>query len=352
MPRITVIVPVYKVEPYLRRCVDSILAQTFTDFELILVDDGSPDNSGAICDEYAKKDARVHVIHQENGGLSAARNAGLDWAFACSNSEWISFIDSDDWVEKEYLDVLFKLVISNEVQCSVCGYSFDYLDQTLPRKTNIETIVSKPDDFYNNAFPLNNTISIIQAWAKLYKKELFKYIRYPVGRINEDRFITHLLLFQCEKIAASSDNLYRYYQSDGSIMRSEWKPYCIDDLDACEEQLKYFKSNCHPQAYKRTLNEYFSILDTQLKRCKDAKQYEIEYKGLKKRQRQALRKYRAESNITFWSRPTYYSYQYPCLSKLFSIVRRCLGRVYHFALNSFYEFNSRLKKRKAKNDEE
>ena len=110
MPVISVIVPVYNVEKYLHRCVDSILAQTFTDFELILVDDGSPDNCGKICDEYAEKDSRIHVIHKVNGGLSDARNAGLDWAFANSNSEWVTFIDSDDWVDKYYLEYLYNSI--------------------------------------------------------------------------------------------------------------------------------------------------------------------------------------------------------------------------------------------------
>ena len=108
MPLISVIVPVYKVEEYLSRCVDSILSQTFEDFELILIDDGSPDNCGKICDEYTKKDNRVHVIHQENGGLSSARNAGIDWAFENSDSEWLTFIDSDDWVHIQYLDLLLS----------------------------------------------------------------------------------------------------------------------------------------------------------------------------------------------------------------------------------------------------
>ena len=98
MANISVIVPVYKVEAFLNRCVDSILCQTYEDFEIILVDDGSPDTCGALCDEYARKDGRVHVIHQENGGLSAARNTGIDWAFANSTSRWLAFVDSDDWV--------------------------------------------------------------------------------------------------------------------------------------------------------------------------------------------------------------------------------------------------------------
>ena len=106
--RISVIVPVYKVEKYIHRCVCSILNQTYTDFELILVDDGSPDNSGKICDEYAVKDNRIKVIHKDNGGLSSARNAGLDWVFEFSDSQFITFIDSDDYVDKNYLYLLLK----------------------------------------------------------------------------------------------------------------------------------------------------------------------------------------------------------------------------------------------------
>ena len=110
MPEISVIVPVYNTEQYLHRCVDSILAQTFTDFELILVDDGSPDNSGAICDEYAGKDQRIHVIHQSNGGRGLVRNAALNWIQTNSDSKWIAFVDSDDWIHPQYLEVLFFAV--------------------------------------------------------------------------------------------------------------------------------------------------------------------------------------------------------------------------------------------------
>ena len=110
MPQISVIVPVYKVELYIRRCIDSILAQTFSDYELILVDDGSPDKCGAVCDEYAKQDNRIHVLHQENAGLSVARNTGIDWTFSHSDSKWLTFIDSDDWVHPRYLEALFLAV--------------------------------------------------------------------------------------------------------------------------------------------------------------------------------------------------------------------------------------------------
>lgn len=116
MPEVSIIVPVYKVEPYLNKCVDSILAQTFTDFECILVDDGSPDSCGKICDEYVQKDSRVKVIHQENQGLSAARNSGLDMA----SGAWIVFVDSDDWIEPDAVEVLYRAALQNDADMAVC----------------------------------------------------------------------------------------------------------------------------------------------------------------------------------------------------------------------------------------
>ena len=139
MPKISVIVPVYKVEKYLNRCVDSILAQTLSDFELILVDDGSPDNCGIICDDYQSKDNRVVVIHKENGGLSDARNKGIERALTNGESEWITFIDSDDYVNERYLELLFSAAINNQVDLSCCGL----------KKFNGDSAVGEFDGEYN-----------------------------------------------------------------------------------------------------------------------------------------------------------------------------------------------------------
>ncbi|RGM21729.1 glycosyltransferase family 2 protein [Eubacterium sp. OM08-24] len=163
---ISVIVPVYKVEEYIYRCVDSILAQSFKDFELILVDDGSPDNCGKICDEYAQKDKRITVIHKENGGLSDARNTGIDWALKNSNSNWITFIDSDDWVHTDYLKNLYNAVKENNVDISVCGYVNTTGEDDLHTKNSeINTLLCTPEDFF-----INNNINAVVAWGKLYKK--------------------------------------------------------------------------------------------------------------------------------------------------------------------------------------
>ena len=122
MANISVIVPVYKVEEFLSRCVDSILCQSYPDFEVILVDDGSPDRSGQMCEDYARQDSRIHVIHQENGGLSAARNSGIDWAFAHSDSRWLAFVDSDDWVHPDFLKVLYETAEQTLCKISVCDF--------------------------------------------------------------------------------------------------------------------------------------------------------------------------------------------------------------------------------------
>ncbi|MCI7737040.1 MAG: glycosyltransferase [Clostridiales bacterium] len=255
MPTISVIVPVYKVELYLRRCIDSILGQTFTDFELILVDDGSPDNCGAICDEYAQKDLRVHVIHQENRGVSAARNAGIDWAFAHSDSEWISFVDSDDWVHPKMLECLMNATMEHNVMLSVCGYV--ETDGEVPeiQAAQLDAQTWFPENF----FILKNGNAIIP-WGKLYKKRLFEKQRFPEGRIHEDEFATYKVLFACRSIAAISAPLYYYFKNSDSITKSGWTPKRFDKLDALDEQADFFRMNGFKHAYDMIAHWHIAIL--------------------------------------------------------------------------------------------
>lgn len=233
MSMITVIVPVYKVEPYLRRCVDSILAQTYRNFELILVDDGSPDRCGEICEEYAKQDSRVIVLRQENGGLSAARNAGIDWAFQNSESKYLAFIDSDDWVLPEYLDALLVGVKkSGTVACCQCQ-EFRGQSHSACVSSCEWRIVPTREYWLQLGF-------MMTAWGKLYEKNLFKYIRYPVGRIHEDEYITHRILFQNEFVAETDAPLYCYYRRDDSITLSLWTRQRLDYIPGIEDQYTFF----------------------------------------------------------------------------------------------------------------
>ena len=244
MPMISVIVPVYKVEKYIHRCIDSILAQTFTNFELILVDDGSPDNCGAICDEYAAKDARIHVIHQENGGLSAARNAGIDWAFANSDSQWLTFIDSDDWVHLQYLQRLLVAAEDRGVDLSVCGYAETQGEEPIIEDQDLVVAVWNPEDFY-----VQHNVNAIVAWGKLYRKECFAGIRYPVGRLHEDEFTTHKLLFACDKIAVIPEPLYAYYQNPEGITKSQWNPRRVDGAYGLNAQRLFFRERGFEKAH-------------------------------------------------------------------------------------------------------
>lgn len=267
MPQISVIVPVYKVEPYLRRCVDSILGQTFADFELILVDDGSPDQCGAICDEYAQKDPRVVVIHQENGGLSTARNAGIDWAFANSNSQWLSFIDSDDWVHPEYLQRLLDAALTTGVSVSICGYA----------QTNGEELEIKPDDlapvlWNTEDYFVKHNVNATVAWGKLYRKECFAEIRYPVGKLHEDEFTTYKILFCYEQVAVISEALYAYYQNEQGIMRSKWNPKRMDILYAYLDQIDFFSTQNRYCVLRSVLTRYMWRVDLIQKRIDDLKQ--------------------------------------------------------------------------------
>jgi len=237
MPTISVIVPVYKVEKYILRCVDSILGQTYEDFELILVDDGSPDNCGAICDEYAAKDSRVVVIHQENGGLSAARNAGIDWAFANSDSQWLTFIDSDDWVHPEYLERLLDAVRVNDADLAFCTLTAFTEDD---KGYQIVPFWGKPvceaksgmDILRESMQERKGMMSghYVIACNKIYQKALYTDIRYPSGQVHEDEAVAHRIISNCNKVVGIAEPLYNYRQHFASITKEHtgyYRDLCI-----------------------------------------------------------------------------------------------------------------------------
>lgn len=248
MPKISVIVPIYKVEKYLNRCVDSILHQTFTDFELILVDDGSPDNCGKMCDEYAEKDSRVVVIHKKNGGLSDARNKGLDWVFANSNSEYVVFIDSDDYIDERYLELLYKSIESNDADLAMCSLTHvDEFDCTLDGycyESWGNGNISRDDVFLK----LNKELSaeIVSAWNKIYRRYLFNNLRYRKGKAHEDEFIIHLIIGKCKKISFINESLYYYRHRAGSIMATRGTKEVLDAFEAYIERGRYYLKNRIP----------------------------------------------------------------------------------------------------------
>lgn len=213
-PLVSIIVPIYKVEPYLRRCLDSIVNQTYTNLEIILVDDGSPDGCPQICDEYAAKDKRIIVIHKENGGLSDARNAGLD----ICKGEYISFIDSDDWVANIYIEIMLKAIIDNMATISITNFSrtsqsFNILFSGYDI-SHIEILnhIEATKKLWSEHISTFTTV-----WGALYKSTLFKHIRFPKGRIHEDLYVSFQLLYTSNKTVFIDIPLYFYFYRDNSI---------------------------------------------------------------------------------------------------------------------------------------
>ena len=248
MAAISVIVPIYKVEAFLHRCVDSILAQTFADFDLVLVDDGSPDSCGDICEEYARKDGRIHVIHQKNGGLSAARNTGIDWAQANSGSQWLAFVDSDDWVHPDFLLRLYTMVQETGCLLSACGY-FRTGGGDFPAMGAPEYRVLSADDYYCPDEAGEDVPAI--AWNKLYHKSLFDTLRYPVGKLHEDEFTTYLAVYRAGKVAVTREPLYAYYQNPVGIMLSKWTPRKLHILEATENQIAFARENSNVETAEK-----------------------------------------------------------------------------------------------------
>lgn len=243
--KISVIVPVYKVEPYLRRCIDSILAQTHQSFELILVNDGSPDNCGAICDEYAAKDDRITVIHQENGGLSAARNAGIDWVFENSDSQWITFVDSDDCVRPQLLEHLHQAAVSTGLSLSICNpqhfSDWPNVEDALFDEVNIKVASGKE---LCRSLYCDKHLIYVAAWGKLYHRNLFREFRFPVGKINEDQYLVPQLIYTAGQAALVSNKYYCYlHNRSGSIMNEDFSIRRFDEADGVTACIRFYESH-------------------------------------------------------------------------------------------------------------
>lgn len=272
MELISIIVPVYKVEKYIHRCVDSIINQTYKNIEIILVDDGSPDNCGRICDEYAAKDSRIKVIHKPNGGLSDARNCGIEAA----DGEWLMFIDSDDWIHTQTVEVLYNAAIKNGVNVSVCNFTETQGEQPVI-DGEFESEKYTPKDFYT-AYHVVATI----ACAKLYKRSCFKNIRYPKGKIHEDEYVTYRILFDEDNVAFVNQPYYAYYINPESITKSSWSPKRLDAVEAVSDQLRFFKRTNDQELIDFALSRYFWCLHRQESLC-DKKIYKKEHRFIKRK---------------------------------------------------------------------
>lgn len=242
--KISIIVPIYNVEKYLEQCIESILSQTYKTLEIILVDDGTKDSSGIICDEYAKKDSRIKVVHQKNMGLSGARNTGLKIA----TGEYISFIDSDDFVDNStFEDMIFSLKKDNSdiVECGTifCNEIGGYINEN----TINDVRVYKDKEQIKELLTTGSITTT--SWGKLYKRKLFKNFEFPLGKYHEDTFTTYKLLHFSKKTTVLNKGFYHYRQVNGSIMNSSFKLKHLDSIEATLERSKFIEKN-YPE-YKK-----------------------------------------------------------------------------------------------------
>ena len=237
MPEISIIVPVYRVEKYINKCVDSILNQTFQDFELILVDDGSPDNCGAICDEYAKKDKRVLSVHKKNGGLSDARNSGIEVA----SGKYIGFIDSDDYISNDMYETLYNNIVKYNADVSVCGLYDCYGEKVVPQ--DIEKGVFEFNASQAVEYMLSGKGIGLFAVNKLYKRKIFEDVRYPVGKTYEDAFVIVDILIKTKKVIIDTTPKYYYMHRESSITLSNFSKKYYDILEAQMHNMKLIKEN-------------------------------------------------------------------------------------------------------------
>lgn len=330
MAIISVIVPVYKVEKYLKRCVDSILAQTYCDFELILVDDGSPDQCGAICENYAQMDNRIVVIHRENGGLSAARNAGIEWVFTNSDSEYLTFIDSDDWIHPQYLELLFWSIQEQQVPVSVCGFerseifditAMNYIMDYRSERMDAETLLV--DHMWNFNY----------AWGKLYSKKYFLEVRYPEGKNFEDIFTTYKVLFTGQEVALIDKALYFYFNNAEGITRSPWTPRELVVFEAMKEQLAFYRKNGYTRALEKEEYLYVNHFAYQICRIRENKadlKKNMPYLRQLRKEMMKLVRQRKEQ-FGYRKMPQCYEAAYPNLMKLYHqagyLLRKAMGMI-------------------------
>ena len=256
---VSVIIPVYNVEDYIEKCISSVINQTYNNMEIILVDDGSKDNSGNICEKYSKSDKRIKVIHKKNGGISDARNIGIKNA----SGIYITFIDSDDFVDNSYVELLYDTIEYYDADISIASHRVLYKKKCL-NKSNGEKFCAESKEILEKI--LYDDGIDISAWGKMYKKELFEKIKFPSNMLYEDAATTYKLVDLSEKIAVNSQPVYNYVIRNNSISNCEFNEKKLDLIKATKEMTDFVKSK-YPELEKacnrRLIYAYLSTL-TQL----------------------------------------------------------------------------------------
>lgn len=297
---ISVIVPVYNVFPYLGECIETICRQTFKDLEILLIDDGSTDGSGALCDDFAKRDTRIKVIHQENQGLSCARNIGIEQA----SGEYIVFIDSDDRIHPEMIQIMYNAMCQYAAELVICSHK--RIQEKEPQGVYVKKIKVEAQDTEvlsgRECIKRTNTyerVDMTVAWNKLYRKSLFRYLRYPVGRMHEDEFLTYKILYSLKACVYIKIPLYEYRMRKNSIMGSKNIRRLKDKLDATEEKCHFFEQKKDKELYYETLRRYETSIAEVILALRDMSSEVVLRQELEKRFKAVYREKVIPSPIAF-----------------------------------------------------
>lgn len=246
---ISVVVPVYNVEKYLDKCIDSLVSQTYENLEIILIDDGSKDKSAKICDKWKDNDSRIKVIHKENGGLSEARNVGIDYA----QGEYIAFIDSDDWVDKNFIKYLHEKLEKYNADIAASTIIKTYKDYNEIQPINREKIRFTSEEALDTLLSGRDFCAV--AWNKLYKKNVIGNIRFPIGKIHEDEFFSYKVIANANTLVLVTEAIYYYRQRSGSIMQ-KWSTAHLDALEAFKERMD-FMYKYYPELYLKSKYSFY-----------------------------------------------------------------------------------------------
>lgn len=311
MAQITVMMAAYNTQTYIRRALDSILNQTFQDFDVIVVDDGSADQTGAILDGYADMDNRVHVLHQKNSGACVARNRALDWAEQHSDSQWCIFVDSDDWIHPKMLQYMLSAAQENQVRIVACGYEETTGADPVIREEDLQPTVCETMDFYQKHYLHAN-----MACCKLFQKSLCKGVRNPEHNYYfDDEFLLYKILYGTDRIAILPAPLYAYFVNVTSLTKRPWNPRMLEAWVAYEQQIAFFQEQGRQDLVNFRLRGYLEnavVNDHAAQQAEDTPEVIAARKKIRRRIRQVLtRMYRAgclHYRFDFDTLITYYPY--------------------------------------------
>ena len=315
MERLGIVVPAYNSEKFLRRCLDSIINQTFDDFKCIIVDDGSSDNTKNICREYEEKDKRIYALYQKREGVSAARNRALDYIFDNFTCEYIGFVDSDDWIHPQMYEILYKLLKEYDANMSVCSYKDvknedEGVSGYLVEKALKDSKVICQEEALESLFTTGNDMFGL-VMPKLYKSALFKNRRFKEGIIYEDVRSCYQVLYDAKKIAMTTCELYNYYYNPASITKSKYTKKRLDIIPAMEEQISFIKECGYVKAYELAVRKYLYLLSYHGKLAHENLGDIAIDKMIKRRLRELFWKERKRCNVTPLNSPDCYNTIFP-----------------------------------------